>query len=68
MPVATAPFNASEGFALPGNLVAATEKALALADWTGTPQARTIQAILLLSFYFHNTGYFSAFAFLSFRN
>lgn len=32
------------------------ERSLTLADWSGTPQARCVQAILLMSFYWLNTG------------
>ena len=56
MPPTLSPYSRVEAVSLPKRWVEACEKSLGLADWTGTPQVRSIQAILLLSFFHHNDG------------
>lgn len=56
LPAKTSPYSASESAALPQRWVDAAEKILVMADWTGKPQVRSIQTILLMSSFFQNTG------------
>lgn len=56
LPIAGSPITPKEHARLPVRWRDMAERSLTLADWSGTPQARCVQAILLMSFYWLNTG------------
>ncbi|KAM0754766.1 hypothetical protein T439DRAFT_121470 [Meredithblackwellia eburnea MCA 4105] len=57
IPSTIAPFSDMDRPQILSKWLAATEKSLVLGDWTGKPRLRSVQAILLLCFYFQNQGY-----------
>lgn len=56
IPPTASPYSAVEGTSLPLKWIDGAEKALGLADWIGRPQLRSVQTILMMAFYWHNTG------------
>ncbi|KAI5477704.1 hypothetical protein MNV49_005987 [Pseudohyphozyma bogoriensis] len=56
LPASASPYSAQESHPLPARWVEAADKALNVADWSGKPSIRSVQTILLMSYYWHNTG------------
>lgn len=57
LPAKLSPYDENDSLDLPLEWRDVSERALALADWSGRPQVRTIQAILLMAFYWYNIGF-----------
>ncbi|SCZ94132.1 BZ3500_MvSof-1268-A1-R1_Chr12-2g03708 [Microbotryum saponariae] len=56
VPPELSPYSAVEAAAMPSKWLDAAEKALGLADWSGRPQLRTVQTILLMGQFWHHLG------------
>lgn len=56
LPASLSPFDQVDTLDYPTEWRDISEKALALADWSGRPQARTIQAMLMMAYFWYNVG------------
>lgn len=56
LPTKLSPYPSEETLDLPVEWRDLSEKAMSLSDWSGKPQARNVQAILLMAFFWYNIG------------